>query len=144
MKSYTKPIIFGVMLTAAVLTFWADHLDHTRSSYRPTEWKKISPFTEMTFEEEGKIIAEYEDIRYELAAIGGITGSGLVKASKKHFGERWQKRIREDIADVLIAAGIPESDRVDLELKDLKTGAVRTVFDAKMTRENRAKMDREP
>ena len=62
----------------------------------------------------------------------------MIKAAKKQFGKQWQKRIREDIAEVLEAAGAAESVLVDLELKDLETGTVKSVADAEMTQENRS------
>ncbi|MDF1812985.1 MAG: hypothetical protein P1V20_12245 [Verrucomicrobiales bacterium] len=128
----TKITILCILLFAAYATWQFD------SSSRP-EWKKISPFTSVTFENE-KIIAEYEGTFYEVSAIEGISSEQLIETAKNHYGARWQKRIREDIAEVLVAAGAPDSTQVDLILKDLLTGAETTIKDAEMTEENRRKI----
>ncbi|MGY8639517.1 MAG: hypothetical protein ACKVJU_00325 [Verrucomicrobiales bacterium] len=107
MTEYIKLLVLSVPLVVAGVAFKMEN----SSSSRDTEWKKISPFTDMKFEGE-RIIAEYDGIFYELASIEKITSTELIKASKKEFGLKWQKRIREDIAEVLIAAGAPESIEV--------------------------------
>lgn len=129
MRNYSKIITLCFLLVAAVVSY------QFKSSSRP-DWKKISPFTEVQFEGE-KIIAEYEGTFYEVASIEGISSAGLIEASRKHYGDLWQKRIREDIAEVLVAAGAPESTTVGLELKELESGAIKTVANAEMTKENR-------
>ncbi len=137
-KSAIKPFILCTLLIGAVATFVANQY-HERSRYPRDEWRKISPFTDLKFEGDEKIIAEYEGTYYEVSSIEGISSVELIGASRLHFGRKWQKRIREDIADVLIAAGVPETTTVvGLELKELETGKIRTVSDAKMTKENRA------
>tara|TARA_R110002096_G_scaffold189193_11_gene369581 strand:- start:905 stop:1324 length:420 start_codon:yes stop_codon:yes gene_type:complete len=130
MSPYVKIIILCVLVAAFFVT------GYFQGSSRP-DWKKISPFTAVQFEGE-KILAEYEGTTYELSSIGGIASAELIKAAKKQFGSLWQMRIREDIAEVITAAGAPESTEVDLELIDLETGAVKTVSDAEMTEENRS------
>jgi len=136
MKSLTKPIIAAIFLVAAVLT-WQLKEETRNTSASDSDWKKISPFTAVTFEE-NTILAEYEGVVYQLNSIGGIGSQQLIDAARKEFGTKWQKRIREDIAEVLAAAGAPEGRLVDLELKNLQTGAVKKVSDAEMTEKNRA------
>lgn len=126
-----KIIIFIILLIAFFVT------GYFKNEAIP-EWKKISPFTAVSFEGE-TIFAEFEGSVYELVSIEGVSSDELVKAAKKRFGRQWQKRIREDIAEVLIAAGAPEGLYVDLALKDLKSGEVNLVSDAEMTYEKRRK-----
>lgn len=129
MKRNLKLVILGLFLVAlAVTTYLAE-------TSRP-DWRKVSPFT--AIEIDGEIVrVEYEETRYELIAIEQVPTADLIAASKRRFGRNWEKRLREDIAEVLGAAGIPESDRVDLSLKDLESGEVALFPDAKMTTENR-------
>lgn len=127
-----KIFIFIILLIAFFVTGYFE------DKARP-EWKKISPFTAVSFEGE-TVFAEYDGTVYELASIEGIGSEALVMAAKKRFGRQWQKRIREDIAEVIAAAGAPEGRYVDLELKDLETGVVKTVSDAEMTEEKRQKI----
>ena len=133
MKKTDKLVALCILLIAIFVSIKLDQSSESRS-----DWKKISPFTDLKFEGE-KIITEFEDTFYELASIEKISSAELIKVSKKEFGMKWQKRIREDIAEVLMEAGAPESTRVELELKELETGAVKTVQDAEMTHENRQK-----
>ncbi len=133
MKKCIKIVILIVLVTALGVSIF--------QSRHSSDWKKISPFTDVNFEA-GKIIAEYEGTSYEVSSIDGISSTQLIKISKLNFGYRWQKRIREDIAEVLIAAGAPESTSVVLELKELKTGVLKTVSNAEMTKENRSQIYR--
>lgn len=127
-----KKIVTCIILLIALLV-----TGYFQNKERP-DWKKVSPFTAVSFEGE-TVFAEFEGTVYELASIEGIASPALVKAAKKRFGSQWQKRIREDIAEVLAAAGVPEGTFVDLELKDLKSGEVKTISDAEMTYEKRRK-----
>lgn len=135
MKKYIKPVIFCALLVAFFVCSKFD------DASRP-DWKRISPFTDVRFENES-IIVEFEGVLYEVSSIEGISSRSLIKASKARFGNLWQKRIREDIAEVLVAAGAPETTSVSLELKELNTGEMVSVPNAEMTYENRRKIPRE-
>lgn len=130
MKRTIKLIILFLLLTLFGMSVYFD------SGTSPSQWKMISPFTGVTFEGE-TIRVEFQGGDYELVSIESITSADLIKAAKKKFRRDWQKRIREDIAEVLEAAGVGEVTRVDLELKDPETGEVKKVSGAEMTRENR-------
>lgn len=132
MKPCWKITILILLLIAfAVTGFLAE-------SSRP-DWRKVSPFTAVEIEEDA-IHVEFEDIRYELVSIEQIPTAELVKAAKRRFGRQWEKRIREDIAEVLEGAGFEGSNQVDLELIDSTSGNIRFVPDAEMTTENRKKV----
>ncbi len=138
-NSYAKLGIFCALLVAFFVTGYLE--ESSRADRKRPDWKKISPFTAVSFKDES-ILAEYEGIVYEVSSIEGIESRELVKAAKKRFRQEWQKRIREDIAEVLLAAGAPDSIYVDLELKNLETGRVKSVSDAEMTRANRSKINK--
>ncbi len=105
------------------------------------EWRKISPFTAVQIENE-KILAQYQGAFYEVSAIAGISSSKIIETSRKTFKDHWQKRIIEDIAEVLEAAGAPNSKFVSLKLIEPQSGAVKTIEKAEMTTENRQKIYR--
>ncbi|MCB1088052.1 MAG: hypothetical protein KDM63_13460 [Verrucomicrobiae bacterium] len=129
MKRNLKLMILGILLVAlAATTYLAE-------SSRP-DWKKISPFTAIEIEGE-TVRVEYDGKEYELVAIEQVPTADLIAAAKKRFGQRWEKRLREDIAEVLDAAGIPSSHRVDLSLRNPASGTVEKIPQAEMTRENR-------
>lgn len=122
------PILF-ILLVALVVTGYYE------KSSRP-DWKKISPFTAVSFDEE-RILVEFETVDYELISIAGIERTELIEAAKRKFGSRWQKRIREDIAEVLEAADAYEGRYVDLVVKDPESGSVKSFPGVEMTESNR-------
>ena len=127
-----KIIILVILLVAFFVTGYMDEKLRSDSA-------KVSPFTAVSFEDE-TIRVEFQDAPYDLVSIEGITSTDLVAAATKRFGRKWQKRIREDIVDVLKAAGVEESRHVDLQLKNQKTGLIKIVCDAEMTEANRSKI----
>ncbi|MEO0446465.1 MAG: hypothetical protein AAF191_10370 [Verrucomicrobiota bacterium] len=132
MNAYLKLVLFLVLVIAFFVT------GHFDESSRP-DGKKISPFTEVMFENE-TILVEYESAKYELVSIAHVTSPTLVSSARKHFGRQWQKRIREDITDVLSAAGVSPKRFVPLTLKDRETGTIKEIPHAEMTEENRRKI----
>ena len=132
MNAYLKLTVLVILVIAFFVT------GHLAESSRP-DWKKISPFTDVTFEGE-TILVEYDDTRYELVSIAEVPSPALVSAARKQFGIQWEKRIREDIAEVLVAAGVPEKRFVELELRDQETEAIKKIPKAEMTEENRSKI----
>lgn len=106
-------------------------------SRHSSDWKKISPFTDVQFEA-GKLFAEYQGTLYEVVSIEGLSSSRLMTMAKIHFGFRWKKRIREDLAEVLEASGLESTTTVRLELREIETGELMEVASAEMTQENRS------
>jgi len=101
-------------------------------------WARVSPFTEVKFVGE-EIFVRYNENMYQLLEIAGIDTVTLINTSKRAYKQRWQKRIREDIVEVLSVAGVSAGDTVSLVLLDLKTNQRLVVDDAVMTEENRRK-----
>ena len=130
MKRTLKLIVLALLVVALVVT------GYLSESSRP-EWRKISPFTRIEISGES-ILVEHEEKEYELVSIEGIPTEELIAAAEKRFGRQWQKRIREDIAEVLGAAGVKESTHVDLKLRDSVSGTETTFRDVEMTEEKRA------
>ncbi len=97
---------------------------------------KVSPFTSVGFFEE-KIFVNYAGKTYLWQEIDDIPVAKIIAASKKHFGDIWQKRIREDLAEVLWKMDHKPGDTVKLKLQDFKTKDVSVIDSAAMTEANR-------
>lgn len=98
---------------------------------------KISPFTEVRFDE-GRVIVTYEDQTYRWLSIDDIEVEDMIRSAKWRFGFTWQKRIAEDMVDVLWGMGHQPDETVRLRLEVLETGEIVPIDDAKMTSENRS------
>lgn len=98
---------------------------------------KISPFTEVRFDDE-RVIVTYEKQEYQWIEVDEIQVESMISAAKWRFGFVWQKRIAEDMVDVLWGMGHRPKETVRLRLKDLKTGEVLEIAEALMTGDNRS------
>ena len=130
-----KKIILLILLVAG---FFGSAYMSDKS--RP-DWKKISPFTAIEIQGE-TIDVVVEETPYELLAIENVSTAQLIETSKKRFGRKWKKRIREDIAEVLEAAGAPSTTTVDLHLQNPETGKTIHLPEIEMTHMNRQKIYR--
>ena len=97
---------------------------------------KVSPFTSVGFFKE-KIFVNYDGKTYLWQEIDSIPVNKIIAVSKKHFGDIWQKRIREDIVEVLWKMDHKPGDSVKLKLQDFKTKQVSVIDNAPMTAANR-------
>lgn len=98
---------------------------------------KVSPFTEVRFKND-QVIVTYKDEDYRWIEIDGVKVDDMIRAAKWRFGFVWEKRIAEDMVDVLWGMGHQPEDTVRLVLKDLETGRLLDVEDARMTGDNRS------
>lgn len=98
---------------------------------------KLSPFTAVRFDDEQVIVA-YDGQTYQWLELNGIKVEDIVASSKKQFGGQWQKRISEDLVELLWGMGHRPGNMVKLRLLDLKTKQDFVVENAPMTEENRA------
>ena len=97
---------------------------------------KLSPFTAVRFEDE-QVIVVYDGQTYQWLELNGIKVEDIVASSKKQFGGQWQKRISEDLVELLWGMGHQPGNMVKLRLLDLKTKQDFVVENAPMTKENR-------
>ena len=98
---------------------------------------KLSPFTAVRFEDD-RVIVTYEGKDYQWLELDKIKVEDIVAAAMKKFGQRWQKRISEDLIELLWEMGHRPGNKVDLRLRDLATSRDFDVENAPMTRENRS------
>lgn len=98
---------------------------------------QVSPFTAVRFEDNDRMVVQYEGEWVELVSIGGVSTRELVRGSMLEFGSLWEKRIGEDLLDVFEAMGVAleRHDAIDLEFR--RGDGVVSVSDAPMTRANR-------
>lgn len=97
---------------------------------------KLSPFTEVQFEGD-KVFVTYDGRDYEWLGLDKLSVDDILTGAKKQFGDRWQKRVAEDLVEVLWGMDHRPSDTVQLRLVDPVTGAQQVVAAADMTEENR-------
>jgi CubicO group peptidase (beta-lactamase class C family) len=97
---------------------------------------KLSPFTAVGFEDE-QVIVEYEGQTYQWLELNGIKVEDIVALSKKQFGALWQKRISEDLVELLWGMGHRPGNTVKLRLLNVETKQDLVVENAPMTEENR-------
>jgi hypothetical protein len=100
---------------------------------------KISPFTRVDFVAD-KVLVIYEGKAWELLAIDGISIDKIVESAKTQFGPLWQKRIAEDVVEVLWGMKHHPAEAVELRLRDPKTSQLETIATARMTEANRQRL----
>ena len=98
---------------------------------------KLSPFTDVQFERD-QVIVTYADQTYQWLELDGHKVEEIVASSKQQFGSRWQKRISEDLVEVLWGLNHKPGKTVKLRLLDLKTKEETVAENAPMTEENRS------
>lgn len=104
---------------------------------RRRDENSVSPFTDVQFDGE-KIIVSWANKDHQWLEIDGIKVEDIVASSKRQFGELWQKRIAEDLVELMEGMNKRPGDTVELRLLDLDTNQELEVAKAKMTVENRA------
>jgi len=103
---------------------------------------KVSPFNSVGFFKE-KVFVGYGKETYLWLEIDGVPVKEIVAAAKKHYGDRWEKRIREDLVEVLWKMDHKPGDTVTLRLQNFKTKKETVIDSAPMTKANRKLLWRE-
>jgi hypothetical protein len=83
------------------------------------------------------VFVTFDGRTYHWLELDGIKVEDIVASSKKRFGGSWQKRIREDLVEVLWDMEHKPGSTVKLRLQDFKTKKDFVVENAPMTKENR-------
>ena len=97
---------------------------------------KLSPFTEVRYDGDRVLVRVRGDL-YELKSLDGLPSDKILQAARDQFGDKWQKRFAEDLVEILWKMDHKPAHTVTLELRDLKSGAEKTIADAAMTKANR-------
>lgn len=114
---------FG-FLASLIGMLWLCGLSAAPSRLGPApldDWSRTAPWTGVRFEDDG-LEVEVDGEWWRLGSIDGVGADDLIGHSKRAFGSRWQKRIVEDIVEVLAAAEVKPSGTVELVLVDPETG----------------------
>ena len=104
------------------------------------DWARTAPWSGVRFVDQG-LEVQVDDQWWRLRSIEGVETSELFAHAKRAFGSRWEKRIVEDIVEVLVEAGVRPTRRVDLELENLDREQ-RVSKNVEMTRDNRERAKR--
>jgi len=96
----------------------------------------LSPFTDV------RLRGDVPEVRFEgrwwrLASLEGISAERLVAGTREQFGSLWEKRLAEDLPDVLAVFGLRVGPSVALELVDLESGRKKSVPRAALSAANR-------
>ncbi len=97
---------------------------------------KVSPFTDVSFKGD-RVFVTYEGRNYEWLELDHLAVKDIVESSKDQFGSRWQKRVAEDLVEVLWGMDHRPSDSVRLRLLDPATKKEQVVAAAAMTEKKR-------
>ena len=98
---------------------------------------KVSPFTSVGMHDD-LVFVTYDGATYQWLELDGIKVEDIVASAKQQFGGSWQKRIREDLVEVLWGMGHKTGKTVELHLQDAKSKKKTIVEEATMSESNRA------
>lgn len=120
---------------------WHHRHGMTTAAPAADTWRRIAPFTALELEHDNTLSVRYDGAWWTLESIDGITSAELVRTAKDMFlVEHAEKRLAEDIAEVLTACGWSKTDEsepiVEMVLID-PASRERVVVDAPMTHESR-------
>ncbi len=101
------------------------------------KFEKLSPFTKVEFDTE-KVIVQYNDKSWQWLGLDDLDVKDIVAHAKEKFGANgWQKRVAEDLVEVLAGMDYEPGDTVALKLLDTESGEEVAVAEAPMTEANR-------
>lgn len=119
--------MFALILTGAYIF---ERLNHDSGA------PKISPFTEVRFDG-NQVWVTFDENNYRWLEIDGIQVDDILSTAKWRFGFLWQKRVAEDLVEVLWRMDHRPGDTVSLRLFDADTNKEVTIDDAPMNADNR-------
>ncbi|MEM7629697.1 MAG: hypothetical protein AAF356_09795 [Planctomycetota bacterium] len=126
-------VLGGLVLIGSPVAAWSLALEDQT-------WQKVAPFTGVRFEA-GAVLVEHAGDWWRLDAIEGVAADELYAASALAFGpDLAEKRMSEDIAEVLGAAGVEAGRTVSMTLAPVAGGAPQVFGDVEMTRDNRRRV----
>ncbi|MEA2709843.1 MAG: hypothetical protein QOF78_2444 [Phycisphaerales bacterium] len=97
----------------------------------------LAPFDAIRWNGEAAQV-RVDNVWCDWLAIDDMPLERLVAYCKQHYGrDLWQKRIAEDLVEVLIGMGQSPRDRVKLTVRGIDTKIVSELLDVSMTHKNR-------
>ena len=100
---------------------------------------KLAPFDAVHWR--GNVAeVEVDGASYELLALDGIEAHDIVSFAQGKYGHLWQKRIEEDLIEILLRMGHYAGSTVNLRVRNLGTGEETVLNDVAMTSARRQKL----
>jgi serine/threonine-protein kinase len=103
------------------------------------QYPKLAPFTGVRWRGDVPEV-EVDETWYELIALNDLEIAKIIDFAKETYGQRWKKRIGEDLVEVLSKMEQPPGETVALRLRRLDNREELTLPEVPMTRENRRKV----
>ena len=103
------------------------------------DFPKVAPFSAVRWKGDTPEV-EVAGRWYGLLAIDGTQVGDIVASCRAKYGEKWDKRFEEDLPEVMAGLGKRVGDAVALRVKDLESGAEKTLDGVAMTKENRSRL----
>lgn len=101
-----------------------------------TGFPKLAPFTAARFPD-GAVEVRIDGEWVRLLAIGDTGVDELLEFARATYADRWQKRVSEDLVEVLTGLGAPPGDAVDLKVCNADGSKPRLLQAVPMTERNR-------
>ena len=108
------------------------------ASAKDDDFPERAPFT-AAHVQGGVFSMQVDGTWYRLRTIDGIAAADLVAHAKKTYGKRMEKRLVEDLVEVMASMGAMPADTVALVLERVDDGGVVTLPSVPMTESNRRK-----
>ena len=106
------------------------------SSATAQRYEKLAPFDGLRWNGDVPEV-QVGSTWYELVSIDGTSQAEILASCKKTWRRVWRKRFNEDLVEVLSRMGSPPGTTVDLGVRYLSGGAVKTLKGVAMTAERR-------
>lgn len=101
------------------------------------EYPKLAPFTATRFPGYDLVEIRVRDRWYRLMRLDAHPVADLVRFARNEYGRRWQKRVTEDLAEILTRMGDDDVATVDLLVVDVADGREVRLDGVEMTASNR-------
>lgn len=102
----------------------------------PGEHPSLAPFTAVRWEGETPV-ARIDGSWLVLVELNDTSLEQIVRFARREHGSKWQKRISEDLVELLADMGIEAGESVTLKVREPDSDQIRVLSDVPMTEKNR-------
>ena len=111
----------------------------TDITFAGSKYPKLAPFSAIRWRADIPEV-QVDEKWFELVSIDDQQAAAIVQYAKAVAGKDWQKRVDEDLFELMSRMGHEPKDRVTLQLKTLDTRQTITRENVPMTKENRVRI----
>jgi RNA polymerase sigma factor (sigma-70 family) len=104
------------------------------------DFDKLAPYSGIRWKDDGSAEIQIGDVWLGWLALDGVELTKIVDFAKREYRRDWQRRIGEDLVEVLTKMGKAPGATVTLKVRALDTNAVNDLADVAMTHENRQRV----